>query len=231
VPLVRPSLCIPLSLVLACVCAHTAGAQASDTARANTPTIAPALATGTAASGEPVAVPATMRAADASRGLEAGDTVRVWSSAGRYTGRLARVTADTLFIDAPGRSDAVLRSEISELHRSAGRGSRTRAMMRGGGVGLVAGTALGLLGGIAAGNVRCEPDAVDCTPRHDSKIRVAMALDGGLIGTLLGVMAGPSLRRTRWERVGGARGRGAAPGVSVAPASGGGVSVGATLKL
>jgi len=56
-------------------------------------------------------------------------------------------------------------------------------------------------------------------------------LDGGLIGTLLGVMAGPSLRRTRWERVGGPTGFGASPGVSVAPASGGGVSVGATLKL
>jgi hypothetical protein len=229
VPFVRPFRSIPLSLALACVCAATAHAQAA--ASDTTPAIAPAVARGAAAAGDPAVVPATLRPAGAPRGLEAGDTVRVWSSAGRYTGTLARVTADTLFIDAPGRSDAVLRSDITELHRSAGRGSRGRAMLRGGGVGLAAGTALGVLGGIAAGKVRCAPDAVDCTTHHDRKIGVAMAVDGGLIGALLGVMTGPSLRRTRWERVGGAPDRGASPSVSVAPASGGGVSIGATLKL
>jgi len=223
---------IPLSLALACVCAGTAAAQAaSDTARASTPVIAPAMATGAAASGEPVVTRATLPSGGAARGLAAGDTVRVWSSAGRYAGTLARVTDDTLFIDAPGRSDAVLRSEITVLHRSAGRGSRGRAMLRGGGAGLLAGTALGVLGGIAAGHVRCAPDAVDCTPGRDGKIGVAMAVDGGLIGALLGVMAGPSFRRTRWERVDNGSPRAASPSVSVAPATGGGVSLGATLKL
>jgi hypothetical protein len=243
---------LPLALAAACLAAGTAAAQ--DTARAaqpgtvtpapvaspeasaltpaaaaspEAPALVPAVARG--AEAESVPIPALLRPAGAARALAAGDTVRLRSSAGLYTGTVSRVTADTLFVTSAGRSDAVLRSDITEVHRLAGRSPRGGAMLRGGGVGLFAGAALGFAAGIAAGRVRCAPDDPGCTPSHDSKIRVALTADGAVIGSLLGVMTGPALRRARWERVDGRPAP--APSIGVAPAAGGGVAVAGTLRL
>jgi hypothetical protein len=246
---------IPLCLLFVCMRAATAPAQVSDSTRAplapapaapvaadtvpapvapapspdtTAPAPAPAAVDSSAAVPDAAAAPAT----PAVRRLAAGDVVRLRSAAGRYRGTLERVTADTLVISSPGRTDAVPRADLVELQRLAGRGPRGRAMLRGGAVGLVSGAALGLLAGLAAGHVRCDPADTGCTPGRDEKIGVALTADGALIGTLVGVMTGPALRRAQWESVNAAPGAAAAaPGVSVAPAPGGGISVGARLKL
>lgn len=202
----------------------TAPAPSPDTTAAAP---APATVDSSAAAPDAAAAPA----APAMRQLAAGDVVRLRSAAGRYSGTLERVTPDTLVISARGRTDAVPRADVAELQRLAGRGPRGRAMLRGGAVGLVGGAALGLLGGFAAGHVRCDPADTGCTPGHDKTIGVALTVDGALIGALVGVMTGPALRHSHWESVDPAPGAAAAPAVSVAPAPGGGISVGARLKL
>ncbi len=122
------------------------------------------------------------------RPLAAGDTVRVWSAAGRYAGTLARVTADTLTLAAPGRLDALPRADVSETRRLVHREPRGRAIARGAGLGLVAGAVLGFVGGSAAGS-------------GDGTAKAAFTGDGAIVGALLGAMLGPTYRRTRWERV------------------------------
>ncbi len=166
------------------------------------------------------------------RGLAAGDTVRLVSAAGRYAGTIARVTADTVVISGRGRSDAVVRSDVTEMYRLTGRGSRGKAMLRGGGLGLVGGAALGLLAGATFGRVDCQPSDSDCSPGRDKTIPVALTADGAILGALLGIMTGPIFRRPSWERVDAAPAPAAAlPPVTVTPVPGGGVSLGATLRL
>jgi hypothetical protein len=177
--------------------AAPAGAQAvvPDTAAARAaPASAPiegGSAIGTAAPGAPVLARATLRP------LAAGDVVRLLSSAGRYSGTLTQITADTLTLAAPGRMDAVVRSAVTEMHRMVDRGSRGRSILRGAGAGLVAGAVLGFIGGTAAGNGDC----ANCEPGNDGTAQAAFAADGAVVGALLGAMLGPTFRRTRWERV------------------------------
>jgi len=174
-----------------------AGAQAAvpDTAARATPAAASvesgATAIPMAAAGAPVLARATLRP------LAAGDVVRLLSSAGRYSGTLTQITADTLTLAAPGRMDAVVRADVTELHRLVDRSSRGRSILRGAGVGLVAGAVLGFLGGTAAGNGDC----ANCEPGNDGTAQAAFAADGAVLGALLGAMLGPTFRRTRWERV------------------------------
>ena len=186
-----------------------------------------------APAGAPAAVPAMAPVPGRTatiRGLAEGDTVRLESAAGRYVGRVARITDDTLVITSRGRTDAVLRAEITRLDRLAGRGSRGKAMLRGGGIGVLGGAALGLLAGASVGRVRCDGTDPGCAPGRDEKISVALGADGALIGALLGMMTGPSFRGTTWERVDAAPSRmSAIPTVTAAP--GGGVAVGARLKI
>ncbi|HET7461321.1 MAG TPA: hypothetical protein VFJ82_08725 [Longimicrobium sp.] len=144
-----------------------------------------------AAPGAPVLARATYRP------LAAGDVVRLLSSAGRYSGTLTQVTADTLTLAAPGRRDAVVRADVTEMHRLVARGSRGGAIMRGAGLGLVAGAVLGFIGGSAAGDGDCE----HCAPGKDATAQAAFAADGAVLGALFGAMLGPTFRRTRWERV------------------------------
>jgi hypothetical protein len=170
--------------------------------------------------------------AAAIHGLAEGDTVRLQSAAGRYAGRVARITADTLVISSRGRTDAVLRADITRLDRLAGRGSRGKAMLRGGGLGLLGGAALGLLAGASVGRVGCDATNPGCAPGRDRKIGVILGADGALIGGLLGLMVGPSFRGTSWERIDAAPSRmSAMPAVGVSAARGGGVAVGARLKI
>lgn len=226
VPPVRPFLlrCVPLASVAVLAGAASARAQG-----------APVVPISSAPAGAPAAIPAMARVAAggaAIRGLEAGDTVRLESAAGRYAGRVARITDDTLVISSRGRTDAVLRAEITRLDRLAGRGSRGKAMLRGGGIGLASGAALGLLAGASVGRVHCDATNPGCAPGRDEKIGVALGADGALIGALLGMMAGPSFRGATWERIDAAPAHiPAAPAVGVSAAPGGGVAVGARLKI
>jgi hypothetical protein len=213
------------------------------TADSSATTVAPAPAPDSAAARDSAAVaapasprpvtPASAPAPVASDALAPGDLVRLRSAAGRYSGRLVRVTADTLVVAAPGRSDAVVRSDITELYRLKARSSRGRAMLRGAGAGFVAGAALGLLAGITVGHVDCNPTDTDCRPGQDRTIGVALTAEGAILGGLVGVMMGPRLRETNWERIDAAppAPASATPSIGVAPAPGGGVSIRATLRL
>lgn len=127
-------------------------------------------------------------ASAALRPLAAGDTVRLRSAAGRYAGTLAQVSPDTLTLAAPGRLDAVVRADVSEMHRLVSREARGRAIVRGAGLGLLAGTVLGFVGGVAAGG-------------GDGTAKAAFTADGAILGSLIGAMLGPTYRRSRWERV------------------------------
>lgn len=158
-----------------------------------TPSEASAVATGAPAA--PVLV------STAFRPLAAGDQVRVRSAAGRYHGTLTQVTADTITLAAPGRMDAVLRSDVSEVHRLVSREPRGRSILRGAAFGLLAGAALGFVGGTAAGDNDCAEGNPSCTRRPDKTAQVAFTADGAVLGALFGAMIGPTFRRARWERV------------------------------
>lgn len=127
----------------------------------------------------------------APRPLAAGDTVRLVSTAGRYSGTLARVSPDTFTLASAGRLDAVVRAEVSEMRRLVSREPRGRAIVRGAALGLVAGAVLGFVGGTSAGS-------------GDGTAKAAFTADGAIVGALIGAMMGPTWRRSHWERVDGA---------------------------
>jgi len=133
--------------------------------------------------------------------LAAGDAVRVVSSAGRYAGTLTNVTADTLTLAAPGRLDALVRADISEMHRLVSRESRGGSILRGAGVGLLGGAVLGFVVGSAAGSGDCSASSQSCSPGKDKTAQAAFTIDGAVVGALVGAMLGPTFRRSRWERV------------------------------
>ncbi|MFL5385516.1 MAG: hypothetical protein ACJ8GN_23585 [Longimicrobiaceae bacterium] len=160
------------------------------------------------------------------RVLAPGDSVRIVSIAGRYSGTIARVNADTVVVRAPGRLDAIPRSEVERLERYTGKSSRSRAILTGGGAGLAVGTVLGGIAGRIIGRVRCKPADQPCTPgEHDSTIQGAMLAEGAILGALVGAMLGPTFRREHWERA-----EGAFPVFQAAPA-GGGVAAGVTFRF
>lgn len=135
------------------------------------------------------------------RALATGDAVRIVSAAGRYTGTISRVTADTVVVRAPGRQDAIPRAEVERLERFAGKSSRGCAILTGGGAGLAGGALLGGIAGRLMGRIRCKPADQPCTPgEHDSTIQGAMLAEGALLGALVGAMLGPTFRREHWER-------------------------------
>jgi hypothetical protein len=204
---------LPLALALAA--ASSASAQSPATGSVATPAAFPG-----GASLAPSARPGGVRL------LATGDVVRIVSSAGRYSGRIVRITPDTVVVGATGRIDAIPRSEVTRLERFTGKSSRGRAILIGAGAGLVGGGALGAVAGRRAGRIDCRPDDEPCTPgEHDSTIQGALLAEGAIIGALVGAMLGPTFRREHWERAedGFPLAAGAAPT--------GGVALGVTLRF
>jgi hypothetical protein len=161
------------------------------------------------------------------RALAAGDVVRIVSAAGRYSGTIARINADTVVVRAPGRLDAIPRGEVERLERFTGKSSRSRAILTGGGMGLAGGALLGGIAGRLMGRIRCKPADQPCTPgEHDSTIQRAMLAEGAVLGALVGAMLGPTFRREHWEHA-----ERAFPVLEAAPAAGGGVAAGVTLRF
>ena len=198
-----------LALTLALAGAARAQSPAPDSV------VAPAAFPGGAASTAPVVRP-----------LAPGDVVRIVSIAGRYSGTIARVNADTVVVRAPGRLDAIPRVEVERLERYMGKSSRSRAILIGGGAGIAGGALLGGIAGRIVGRVRCKPADQPCTPgEHDSTIQGALLAEGALLGALVGAMLGPTFRREHWEYA-----EGAFPVLEAAPA-GGGVAAGVTLRF
>jgi len=171
----------------------------------------------------PVLVHAVARAV---RTLAAGDTVRIISAAGHYAGVISRITPDTVVVGAPGRLDAIPRSEVTRLERFRGKSSRGRAILIGAGAGLASGAVLGGVAGRMAGRIRCRPEDQPCTPgEHDPTIQGALLAEGAILGALVGAMLGPTFRRVHWEHA-----EGAFP-LQAAPAPGGGVAAAVTLRF
>jgi hypothetical protein len=206
-----PLLARPLPLVLALAAAGVGSA------RAQGPVPDPSLA------GSPVVAPAAGRGV---RTLAAGDTVRIVSAAGRYAGTIARITPDTVVVGAARRLDAIPRGEVTRLERFRGNSSRGRAILTGAGAGLVGGAVLGGIAGRMVGRIHCKPENQPCTPgEHDPTIQGALLGEGVLLGALVGAMIGPTFRREHWEHA-----EGAFP-IEAAPAAGGGVAAGVTLRF
>jgi hypothetical protein len=160
------------------------------------------------------------------RPLAAGDSVRIVSVAGRYSGTILRVTPDTVVVRAPGRLDAIPRGEVTSLERFTGKSSRGRAILTGGGAGLAGGALLGGIAGRLMGRIHCKPADEPCTPgEHDATIQGAMLAEGALLGALVGAMFGPTFRREHWERA-----EGSFP-LQAAPTPTGGVAAGVTLRF
>jgi len=137
------------------------------------------LAPGSAA-GAPTLVRAS---AGADRALAAGDTVRLVSAAGHYAGTIFRITPDTVVVRAHGRMDAIPRGEVTRLERFGGKSSRGRAIMIGGGAGLVGGSVLGAIAGRMVGRIHCEPEDASCTAGgHDRTIQGALLAEGAILG-------------------------------------------------
>jgi hypothetical protein len=202
---------LPLALALAAASVGPTSAQSS-------------VASPGAFAGGPSLAPSSRGAV---RVLATGDTVRVTSSAGTYSGTIARITPDTVVVAARGREDAILRSEVTRLERFAGKSPRGRAILIGAGAGLVGGGALGAVAGRMAGRVHCRPDDGPCTPgEHDSTIQRALLAEGAIIGALVGAMMGPTFRREHWEHA-----EDAFPPLAAGAASGGGVALGVTLRF
>jgi len=160
------------------------------------------------------------------RTLARGETVRVVSAAGTYQGTIARISADTIVVAAPGRLDAIRRGDVTSLERMTGHSSRGQAITRGAGAGLLAGGLLGAVAGRVVGRVHCTGDAArGCVEgTHDGTIQGALLAEGAVVGALLGAMLGPTFRHTRWEDA-----RGGFP-AAVAPADGG-VAAGVSLRF
>jgi len=189
-----------------------------------------AVARGQSPPADSLATPAAFAASSAphrsARVLAPGDSVRIVSAAGRYSGAILRVTADTVVVRARGRIDAIPRGEVSSLERFTGKSSRGRAILIGGGAGLAGGALLGGIAGRLMGRIRCKPADQPCTPGgHDSTIQGAMLAEGALLGALVGAMFGPTFRREHWERA-----EGSFP-VQVAPGSAGGMEAGVSLRF
>jgi hypothetical protein len=200
---------LPLALALAAAGAGAAHAQG--------PVPDPSLA------GSPSVVAATGRGV---RTLAAGDTVRIVSAAGRYAGTIARITPDTVVVGTEGRLDAIPRGEVAQLERFRGKSSRGRAIVMGAGAGLAGGGVLGGIAGRLVGRIDCSREIQPCTPgEHDSTIQGALLAEGAILGALVGAMLGPTFRREHWEHA-----ETAFP-LQAAPAAGGGVVAGVTLRF
>jgi len=181
------------------------------------------LAAPAAVAGAPLAAGA---ARPAWRTLASGDRVRIVSAAGRYAGTVTRVTSDSVMVAAAGRQDAILRSDVSRLERFAGKSSRQRSILTGGGAGMVSGAVLGGVAGRLVGRIHCRPDDELCTPgQHDATIQGALLGEGALLGAIVGAMLGPTFRREHWERAE------AAFPLEAAPAPNGGIAAGVTLRF
>jgi len=202
-----PACSLPLVLALAAANVHAQG-----------PVPDPSLA------GAPAAVP--VAAGRGMRTLAAGDTVRIVSAGGRFAGTISRITPDTVVVAAAGRLDAIPRGDVAQLERFRGKSSRGRAIVFGAGAGLAGGGVLGGVAGRLAGRIDCTKEVQPCTPgEHDSTIQGALLAEGAILGALVGAMLGPTFRREHWEHA-----EGAFP-LQAAPAAGGGVAAGVTLRF
>ena len=100
-----PRYTLPLAAALVALATVPARAQ-TDTTRVPVDTVR----VDTALAGPPPVV-------GSAHGPAEGDTVRIVSGAGRYTGTLLRVTPDTFVVRGVGRQDAVIRGDVTSMQR------------------------------------------------------------------------------------------------------------------
>jgi hypothetical protein len=172
---------------------------------------------------------ATPSLARAQGPLAKGDTVRLWSGAGRHVGTVAMLSDDSLALAGP-RGDIAMfaRGQIRRVQRAAGRSSRGAAILRGAGVGLLAGTGVGILSGVRVSRITCNPGDFMCQPgqKHDHTIGPALIAEGGFLGAICGAMLGPVFRHQRWLPVDAP-----APVTATTSAAAGGKGGGVTVSI
>jgi hypothetical protein len=179
-------------------------AAAPAAARAQTDTTTTPVRTDSAAAPvqpAPVAAMATDSAVvtdDAgARPLAVGQTVRVTADGQEFTGKLMRVTPDSLVLVAPNRLHRLRRADVTAAERQVNSGARGRAILRGAGLGALGGAALGGLASLAL--------------TKDPAGRGFITADGLLIGALVGIFIAPRSTHPVWERVD--------PSIGAAPAA------------
>jgi hypothetical protein len=142
-----------------------------------------------------------------------GPRVRVKTAEATVVGTLLAQDDDRLVVgtEDAGRI-AVPRLAITSLEESHGRHSRGSRVLKGAGIGLATGAALGLIIGFGSGDDTCRPGEY-CLLLFDAGDKATMGAAGlGVIGGAVGALAGLALPRDRWERVDAPRLR-----LSVAP--------------
>jgi hypothetical protein len=158
------------------------------------------------------------------RAVSPGDRVRVTSSSiPRTNGIVLETNPDTLVLRSGGETIYTAWADVRTLHVAEG-GARGRSAFKYGAIGLGAGAAAGAVFGLAAFD---DDDSGDgpclvCSPVHAG---VFMGATLGVIGGALGSLAGAAFPEERWRPV-------KAPvTVSAAPAAGGGVTIGASVRF
>jgi hypothetical protein len=151
-----------------------------------------------------------------SQPLAPGSRVRfTYAGDDARTGTLVALTADSLEVRLPGRSQAS-RMPLSRVMRLDVSNGSERHILATGQLGLLVGVAVGA--GIGAvSNVSCDANGVGCMSRSDNMMLGGVFL--GALGGVVGLIAG--LRGSeKWEHVQLQRPRGG-DGRSVAPSRGG----------
>ncbi len=129
-----------------------------------------------------------------------GDLVRVGTVDDRMlTGTVSEVTGNGIGIRSmDGFSASISYDEMESLHRSVGRGSyAARTALIGGGSAALS----GLLIGAVTGNSCDDAFDDDSCSSLGLFVGVVFAVPLGLVGALVGLIAGSSIKREKWQKV------------------------------
>jgi hypothetical protein len=158
------------------------------------------------------------------RAVSPGDLVRVTSSSiPRTNGIVLETNADTLVLRSGNETIYTAWADVRTLHVAEG-GARGRSAFKYGAIGLGAGAAAGMAIGLVAydDDPNDDPCILVCSPVHAGLITGAAL---GVIGGALGSLAGAVFPEERWRPL-------KAPvTVSAAPATNGGVTIGASVRF
>lgn len=119
--------------------------------------------------------------------LAVGQSVRLVVEDQPYVGRITRITGDTVVLGAKFRIYTLQRARITQAERLTNASGRGHAVLRGAGIGALAGGALGGLASLAL--------------TKDPAGRGFITADGLILGALIGAFVGPRTYHPVWERV------------------------------
>lgn len=124
-----------------------------------------------------------------------GDRVRLSTDAGRFVGRLGNRANDSVTIVDAHRNTVVVVAVGTVRTLELSRGERRRTG-RGAWIGLLSGTAAGVLTGLVVCGIN---DCSSSGAEVDAILAVALGAAGAVAGTGVGALVGSQIRSERWE--------------------------------